>query len=533
MKVRPADGGDDVLIERSPAGAWGWVGLRLAPGGTRAGAAPSDAPVDQHHLAARSADHAWLAAQSSAGRASRFELRYLNDPRSTLLRAVLLGQVYRPPGGGDQEVVADARALRDRLAQLPGHLRGTPLTAGEVRGELRPFEPDLGSVYEVRKRLCSAPCTRGDTGRQICFAVVPFDAGGLGWDVVWAELAELPARALVSVCLEPYQLSPGLRVRLGRLAEEYARLAVPGTTVPTWSVPTAADPFAAAVAPLYLDAAHRYLANAYRVRISVASEAPLPARFAESVAAALGPGHPAGAGLPGGGTAAALTRPAGHEAELAWQHVAVTGQGWLDTAYRQGTPPGQLREEERILCDLVDVRESAAAFRLPYQVPWRRPLFDSGDPPAAPSPTAPWRRPLPVRYDVFVSYSHVNAEWVHTVLVPRLRGAGLRVVLDSDDFRIGAPTLTEIERAVEESRRTLLVLTPAYLTSEWAEFENLLTQTADPANRRRRLIPVLLEPVSLPARIAMLSHLDLTRPRGVEDGLRRLIGQLLAERANV
>ncbi|MCK9897259.1 toll/interleukin-1 receptor domain-containing protein [Frankia sp. AgB32] len=521
-----------MLVERADAGAWAWVGLRLAPGGARPGAAPSDAPVDQHHLAARSADHAWLAAQCVAGRASRFELRYLNDPRSKLLRAVLLGQVYRPPGGGDQEVVADARALRDRLAEVPGHLRSAPLTSAEVRRELRPFAPDLGSVYEVRKRLSWSPCTRRDTGRQVCFVVVPFDAGGLAWDSVWAELAELPARALVSVCLEPYQVSPGLRMRLGRLAEEYARLATPGTTVPTWSVPAAADPFAAAVAPLYLEAAHRYVAHAYRVRISVASEAPLPPRFAESVAAAVSPGGPAGAGLPGGGTAA-LTRPVGHEAELAWQHVAVTGQGWLDEAYRQGTPPGQLREEERILCDLVDVRESAAAFRLPYQVPWRRPLFDSGDPPASPAPTAPRRQPLPVRYDVFVSYSHVDAEWVHTVLVPRLRGAGLRVVLDSDDFRIGAPTLTEIERAVEVSRRTLLVLTPAYLTSEWAEFENLLTQTADPANRRRRLIPVLLEPVALPARVAMLSHLDLTRPRGVEDGLRRLVGQLLAERATV
>ncbi|CAO5251131.1 toll/interleukin-1 receptor domain-containing protein [Frankia sp. AgKG'84/4] len=168
---------------------------------------------------------------------------------------------------------------------------------------------------------------------------------------------------------------------------------------------------------------------------------------------------------------------------------------------------------------------------MPYQVPWRRPLFDGGDPPVPPGVPVPERQPLPVRYDVFVSYSHVNAEWVDTVLVPRLRGAGLRVMLDSDDFRIGAPTLTEIERAVEESRRTLLVLTPAYLTSEWAEFENLLTQSADPANRHRRLIPVLLEPVAPPARLAMLNHLDLTRPRGVEDGLHRLVGQLLAERA--
>ncbi|CAO5251138.1 hypothetical protein FAGKG844_530014 [Frankia sp. AgKG'84/4] len=102
---------------------------------------------------------------------------------------MLLGQVYRPPGGGEQEVVADARALRDRLAQLPGHLRSTALTsAGEIRRELRPFEPDLGSVHEVRKRLSWSPCTRGDTGRQICFAVVPFDDDDHEAELAWQHL---------------------------------------------------------------------------------------------------------------------------------------------------------------------------------------------------------------------------------------------------------------------------------------------------------------------------------------------------------
>ncbi|MCM3884214.1 toll/interleukin-1 receptor domain-containing protein [Frankia sp. R82] len=518
MSAHGAPGEDDVLIEASELGIWAWVGLRLFPGGQRATAATPDALADQHHAAARAGDQEWLAAHGTAGDGNRFEIRYTNDPSTRTVSAVLLGQIHRPPHAGT-DIVAAARVLRDDLAATPGHVRAEALTsADEIRRQLRPFTPDLGSVFEVRKRLAWAPCTRRDTGRWICLAVVPFDGGGLTWEAVWAELADLPHRALVSVCLEPYSISPGLRIRLQNLAGEYTRLAAPGTAVPVWGVAVASDPFAAAVAPLYLDAVRRYVGRVYRLRISIVSEAPLPARFAETLA---------GTVSASGDGAAVVCRPVGHEAQLAWQHIAVSGQGWLDAAYRQGVPPGQLRPEEQILTDLVDAREGAAAFRLPYQLPWRRPLFDSGEAPAASAASAPSVPAAVERYDLFVSYSRLNGEWVHTVLVPRLRAAGLRVAIDSENFRIGAPILSEIERVLEESRRTLLVLTTAYLRSEWAEFEHLLTQTADPANRRLRIIPILLEPVRLPARIAMLNHLDLSRPQRVEEGLHRLIGQLL------
>ena len=69
-------------------------------------------------------------------------------------------------------------------------------------------------------------------------------------------------------------------------------------------------------------------------------------------------------------------------------------------------------------------------------------------------------------YDVFISYSHADQEWVRRELPPRLERAGLEVIIDYRDFEPGAPLTTEMERAVLESRKTVLVLTPSYLDSD-------------------------------------------------------------------
>jgi hypothetical protein len=40
-------------------------------------------------------------------------------------------------------------------------------------------------------------------------------------------------------------------------------------------------------------------------------------------------------------------------------------------------------------------------------------------------------------YDVFVSYSHDDEEWVENTLLERLEAAGLRVCIDFRDFAPG------------------------------------------------------------------------------------------------
>jgi hypothetical protein len=120
--------------------------------------------------------------------------------------------------------------------------------------------------------------------------------------------------------------------------------------------------------------------------------------------------------------------------------------------------------------------------------------------------------PTSFSYDVFISYSHADRAWVHGWLLPKLESAGLRVCIDTCDFDIGVPGLVNMERAVDNSRHTLLVLTPDWVVSEWTDFEALLTQTTDPAGRRRKLLPLLLEPCKPPARIGTLTYADFADP---------------------
>jgi DNA polymerase III delta prime subunit len=132
-------------------------------------------------------------------------------------------------------------------------------------------------------------------------------------------------------------------------------------------------------------------------------------------------------------------------------------------------------------------------------------------------------------YDTFISYSHADSDWVKGWLLPRLEQAGLRVCIDVRDFDIGVPSLVNMERAVDHSRHTLLVLTPAWVNSEWTEFEQLLTQTSDPAARRRRLLPLLLRPCQPPPRIAMLTYADFTQETNREAELQRVLKALKGE----
>ncbi len=130
------------------------------------------------------------------------------------------------------------------------------------------------------------------------------------------------------------------------------------------------------------------------------------------------------------------------------------------------------------------------------------------------------------KYDVFISYSHRNKKWVQDVLLPRLEDAGLKVFIDFRDFKIGAASIKEMERGVTQSRKTLLVLTPEYLKSDWTEFETLMTQTLSPANRDLRVIPTLKKECKLPASIGYMNYVNLANSKDKDAEWDKLIDAL-------
>lgn len=99
---------------------------------------------------------------------------------------------------------------------------------------------------------------------------------------------------------------------------------------------------------------------------------------------------------------------------------------------------------------------------------------------------------------VFISYSHKNADWVKTWLVPKLESHGVPAHVDYRDFEIGVPSVINMERAVEQCAKTILVFTPEWVNSEWTQFESLMLQTEDPIGLRKKVLPLMLADCSLP-----------------------------------
>ncbi|MBI3448283.1 MAG: TIR domain-containing protein [Acidobacteria bacterium] len=112
--------------------------------------------------------------------------------------------------------------------------------------------------------------------------------------------------------------------------------------------------------------------------------------------------------------------------------------------------------------------------------------------------------------DVFISYSSRDKEWVRGHLLPRIEQAGLKAFIDFRDFTRGAPSIKEMARAVKECPKTLLVLTPDYIASEWCDLESVMVQTLSPANRDLRIIPLLKTPCEKPLYVGALTHIDFT-----------------------
>src|SRR5438309_10626542 len=85
-------------------------------------------------------------------------------------------------------------------------------------------------------------------------------------------------------------------------------------------------------------------------------------------------------------------------------------------------------------------------------------------------------RPARSLYDVFISYAEADRAWVDGFLIDGLESAGVRCHREAA-FTLGVPRLAEFETAVRSSARILLVLSPAYFSSETASFVDLLAQT--------------------------------------------------------
>ncbi|XP_070579559.1 uncharacterized protein [Ptychodera flava] len=96
--------------------------------------------------------------------------------------------------------------------------------------------------------------------------------------------------------------------------------------------------------------------------------------------------------------------------------------------------------------------------------------------------------------DAFVTYSSRDEDFVDDVLTDLERDDRYRLFLHQRDFKGGLSIFHNIEEALDNSRCTILVLSPAFIESKWCQFETMAAMRKLVDNGQR-LIPIMKEDV--------------------------------------
>jgi hypothetical protein len=108
----------------------------------------------------------------------------------------------------------------------------------------------------------------------------------------------------------------------------------------------------------------------------------------------------------------------------------------------------------------------------------------------------------------FISYTAADtawAEWVGWVL----EEVGARVVLQAWDFAPGSNFVLEMQKAAATAERTIAILSPDYLKSQFAMLEWAAGLAQDPESARRSLIPVRVRDCALEGMLRTIVYVDL------------------------
>jgi hypothetical protein len=130
-------------------------------------------------------------------------------------------------------------------------------------------------------------------------------------------------------------------------------------------------------------------------------------------------------------------------------------------------------------------------------------------------------------YDVYISYSRNDLEWVRNELLPGLRQAGLKTFIDVENVRAGDRLDDVLSQALQQSRQVVAVMSPAWAESELAQQE--VNAVIQPDHKNIKLVPILLETCEVPVGLRGILYADFTNPSNRAKAMQGLLRSLGAE----
>jgi hypothetical protein len=112
------------------------------------------------------------------------------------------------------------------------------------------------------------------------------------------------------------------------------------------------------------------------------------------------------------------------------------------------------------------------------------------------------------RRDFFISYTGQDKPWAEWIAA-QLDAAGYTIFFQAWDFRPGSNFVAEMDHAAKRAERTLLVLSPAYLESDYSFAEWATAFRHDPTGTHRQLLPVRIEACTVEGLLGPVVYIDL------------------------
>jgi hypothetical protein len=110
--------------------------------------------------------------------------------------------------------------------------------------------------------------------------------------------------------------------------------------------------------------------------------------------------------------------------------------------------------------------------------------------------------------DFFISYNMTDKSWAEWIAW-QLEDAGYKTVIQAWDFLPGDNVVLGMHEAAKETRSTIIVLSPAFLDSKFAQTEWAAAFRQDPQGRERKLLPVRVRDCEPAGLLGAIVYIDL------------------------